>query len=90
MTREQFERALSAPGCERLKELAAIGPVHRAALEEFADRIRAATIERAADIAKSFIDPEWPGDDLSVQAKNIESGIRALSAIGRVDLGGLM
>jgi hypothetical protein len=33
--------------------------------------------EACAMIAASFIDEEWPGDDLSTQAENIASSIRA-------------
>ena len=33
---ERVQLALSAPGCERLAEWAAIGPVQRAAVEQFA------------------------------------------------------
>ena len=36
---ERVQRALSAPGCERFAEWAAIGPVQRAAVEQFAQSL---------------------------------------------------
>ena len=36
---ERVQLALSAPGCERLAEWAAIGPVQRAAVEQFAQSL---------------------------------------------------
>lgn len=41
------QMALNAPGCERLKEWVAIGPVQRAAFEEAAELIAAAERNRA-------------------------------------------
>jgi hypothetical protein len=41
LTDERIKLALQAPGCERLREWASIGPVQRAAVELFADRIAA-------------------------------------------------
>lgn len=37
-----------------------------------------AAYERAAEVAKGRIDPEWPGDDLSSQAEEIGLAILAL------------
>lgn len=37
---------------------------------------RRQALEEAAAIAESKVDPEWPGDDLSVQAASIASAIR--------------
>ena len=36
---ERVQLALSAPGCERLAEWAAIGPVQRASVEQFAQSL---------------------------------------------------
>ncbi len=43
ITEFDFDAALNAPGCERLKEWASIGPVQRAALEQFVDTLRPMT-----------------------------------------------
>lgn len=37
------------------------------------------TLEAAAKVAEELIDPEWPNDDLSNQAKDIAGRIRALA-----------
>jgi hypothetical protein len=36
---DRIRAALAAPGCERLREWAAVGPVQRAAVEAFADAL---------------------------------------------------
>lgn len=46
-------RALFADECERLAEWALIGPVQRAALESFAERLLAAERERCAKLVLS-------------------------------------
>ena len=47
-------------------------------LRRFADLVRNAVLEEAAKAADEKFDPEWPGDDLSVQAESIASAIRAM------------
>jgi len=49
----QVSRALFADECERLAEWALIGPVQRAALESFAERLLAAERERCAKLVLS-------------------------------------
>jgi hypothetical protein len=46
--------ALESPGCERLKEWSAIGPVQRAAVEQFAAIVRQEALEEAAKDAKRY------------------------------------
>lgn len=40
--KELLQQVLDTPGCERLRDFAAVGPAQRAALELFVDRVRAA------------------------------------------------
>jgi hypothetical protein len=47
-------RALFADECQRLAEWALIGPVQRAALESFADRLLAAERERCAQLCEQW------------------------------------
>ena len=46
---ERVQRALSAPGCERLAEWAAIGPVQRAAVEQFAQSLVQPDVDALAE-----------------------------------------
>lgn len=39
---DTLQQALDTPGCERLRDFAAVGPAQKAALELFVDRLRAA------------------------------------------------
>jgi hypothetical protein len=41
---------------------------------------RSQALEEAALIADGAIDPEWPNDDMSVQAQDIAAAIRKLGA----------
>lgn len=58
--------ALALPGCERLKEWAEIGPVQRAAVEEFAyalaANVPAGFLETARRIVQEYANknPKWP------------------------------
>lgn len=57
---------IRVPGGVRTLLLKALTEVRRDALEE------------AAKLAEGYIDPEWPADDQSVQAKAIAYDIRQL------------
>lgn len=52
-------RALFDPACQRLSEWALIGPVQRAALETFAERLLAAERERCAKLCTTTPWPIW-------------------------------
>jgi hypothetical protein len=54
------------------------GLIHPDWLEEQVCTLIRDAYERAALVADAAIDPEWPGDDLSNQARGIASDIRAL------------
>ena len=54
-------RALFDPACQRLNEWALIGPVQRAALESFAERLLAAERERCAKLCDPT-NADRPGD----------------------------
>lgn len=45
---DKLQQFLDTPGCERLKDFAAVGPAQRAALELFVERLRAAEGEPVA------------------------------------------
>ena len=40
-----LEQALNAPGCERIKDYYAVGPVQRAAVESFAEALYEAAVQ---------------------------------------------
>lgn len=48
---DRISTALCAPGCERLYEFAAVGPVQRAAVESFADVLLPQVAEHAEPVA---------------------------------------
>ena len=50
--------ALNSPGCERLREWAAIGPVQRAAVESLCAIVRAEALEDAAALCD--VTPPYP------------------------------
>lgn len=54
--------ALLDPACQRLREWALIGPVQRAEIESFAERLLAAERERCAKVCRSVL---RPNDSLS-------------------------
>lgn len=50
----------------------------REVYERMAAAVAARVREQCASIARSFIDPEWPGDDQSRQAESIALQIEGL------------
>lgn len=54
--------------------------VYRKQIERFAALVAAAEREECAKAAEAYIDPDWPSDDMSVQAQNIAATIRAREA----------
>lgn len=60
---ERVQHALSAPGCERLKEWAAIGPVQRAAVEQFAQSLAALDVDALSEaimnLPAGYVEPDW-------------------------------
>ena len=68
-TTQALRDALAAPGCERLREWSQIGPVQRAALEEFA----AALAETAASVAHG-LGPLPPADLIASDGRSAWRG----------------
>lgn len=50
-----------------------------AELERFAALIRAEERERCAKVCEDQIDPDWPSDEVSLQAQSCADAIRALT-----------
>lgn len=68
-------RALFVPECQRLNEWALIGPVQRAALESFAERLLSAERERCA----KPVPDEW-----LVKVRRLVAGFEHVSGIARL------
>ena len=71
---ERVQRALSAPGCERLAEWAAIGPVQRAAVEQFAQSLVQPDVDAPPSSLLMYVcEEEW--DEIAVTlARDSKSG----------------
>ena len=52
--------------------------VSRDALRNLWQAATAAALEEAAEVCEKEIDPEWPNDDISLQAQACADAIRAL------------